>query len=268
MNQDQVKTLLLDIENSDLDFSVTFSGKESKKVNGLYKPEEKEIILHNKNFQTENQLIYTAIHEYTHHLQNEALLKATNGKGKMTSSRCHTNDFWAKFHSLLDIAEQKNLYALSLETAPELQAITEEIKKNYMATNGRLMVELGKLLIKAHQLCAEANIRYEDYIDRVLRLPRNAAKTISKISQVEISPEIGYENMKMVASIKNPEKQKEAESQLLSGHSPDSVRALMKRKAEETDERTRLEKEKQRIEKTIAQLTSRLEYIEENLAQL
>ncbi|MGP1510875.1 MAG: hypothetical protein ACTTIU_10140, partial [Treponema lecithinolyticum] len=67
MNCEQVKNILLSIENTDLDFEMIFSGKESKKVNGLYKPETREIILHNKNFKTDNQLVYTAIHEYTHH---------------------------------------------------------------------------------------------------------------------------------------------------------------------------------------------------------
>ena len=68
MNQDQIKEMLLKIEDSELDFSVTFTGKESKKVNGLYKPDTHEILLHTKNFKTDNQLIYTAIHEYAHHL--------------------------------------------------------------------------------------------------------------------------------------------------------------------------------------------------------
>ncbi|MDR0601298.1 MAG: hypothetical protein LBG42_02855, partial [Treponema sp.] len=73
MNQDQVKAKLLAIEDAPLEFSLVFSGKSSKKVNGLYKPESREIIIHNKNFtaeggQNENLLLYTAIHEYAHHL--------------------------------------------------------------------------------------------------------------------------------------------------------------------------------------------------------
>ena len=67
MNQDQVKEILLQIEESELEFSVTFTGKASKKVNGLYKSDTHEILLHNKNFSVDNELLYTAIHEYTHH---------------------------------------------------------------------------------------------------------------------------------------------------------------------------------------------------------
>ncbi|AEE17785.1 hypothetical protein [Treponema brennaborense] len=267
MNQDQIKDMLLQIEGSELDFTVTFTGKESKKVNGLYKPDTYEILLHNKNFKADNQLIYTAIHEYTHHLLNEAKLAETGGL-KPSYARVHTNEFWARFHGLLETAEQKGFYVIGLENSPELAQLTEELRVNYLEQNGRLMQEFGRLLAKAHRLCQEANIRYEDYIDRVLKLPRTAAKTIAKVAAVEVNPAIGFENMKLVASLPTPEKRSAAEQQILEGHSPDSVRSLMKKKSEETDARTRLEKEKQRLEKTITQLTSRLELVEESLAQL
>ena len=82
-----------------------------------------------------------------------------------------------------------------------------------------------------------------------------------------MNPAIGFENMKLVASLPK-EKQEEAEQQILSGSSPDSVRSVMKKKSEEVDKRSKLEKEKQRLEKTIQQLTSRLELVEESLANL
>ena len=54
MNQDTVKDILLQIADTELEFSVTFTGKTSKKVNGLYNPDTHEIILHNKNFKYSN----------------------------------------------------------------------------------------------------------------------------------------------------------------------------------------------------------------------
>lgn len=260
MNQDQIKEMLLKLKETQLDFTVTFTGKESKKVNGLYMPDTHEILLHTKNFKNDNQLIYTAIHEYTHHLiAEENPLKC---KG-----RAHTNDFWAKFHQLLSIAEKQGVYVLGLENAPELESLTKEIKKNYLEVNGRLMIDFGKKLSEAYQLCQNAGIRYEDYLDRVLQLPRATAKTITKIASVEPSPALGFDNMKLVSSLP-ASKQKEAEIELLSGKSPDSVRAFMKKKSEEVDKKSQLEKEKSRIEKTIQQLSQRLELIEENLASL
>ena len=56
MNQDRVKEILLETADTELEFSVVFTGKSSKKVNGLYKPDTHEIILHNKNFANDNEL--------------------------------------------------------------------------------------------------------------------------------------------------------------------------------------------------------------------
>lgn len=268
MNQEQVKTMLLGIENTELEFSLIFSGKESNRVNGLYKPDTQEIILHNHNFKTDNQLIYTAIHEYAHHLANEKQLAETAGLKPLKYGKIHTNDFWALFHNLLDIAEAKGFYVMNLEGAPELAELTENIRKNYLEKNGILMQEFGQLLAKAHDLCKVANIRYEDYIDRCLKIPRQAARSITKVGAVETTPALGYENMKMVAAISSPDKRAEAQQQLLAGKSPDSVRSAMKKKAEDIDVKTRLEKEKIRLEKTITQLSGRLELVEESLANL
>lgn len=178
------------------------------------------------------------------------------------------NRILARFHELLEIAEHKGIYVIGLDESPELAELTKEIQEKYLEQNAKLMMEFGKVLVKAHELCLAANIRYEDYIDRVLKLPRTAAKTITKIGSTTISPSVGFENMKMIASIPNAQKREDAEKQILSGKSPDTVRSIMKKKAEETDIKAQLEKEKNRIEKTINQLSSRLELIEESLASL
>jgi hypothetical protein len=266
MNQETVKEMLLDIERSDLEFSVTFTGKSSKKVNGLYKPDTYEILLHNKNFKTDNQLVYTAIHEYAHHLLNEAKQEA--GLGTPKYSRVHTPAFWARFHQLLDTAQAKGRYTLDISASPELAALTEDIQKNYLAKNGELMREFGGLLLRARELCDEAQIRFEDYIDRTLKLPRASARSITKIAELKVNPALGYDNMKLVASLPTEEKRQAAEEQFLSGKSPDSVRVSLRKPQDETDAKTRLEQEKRRLEKTIEQLSRRLETVEENLAAL
>ena len=153
MDNEKIKQILLDIHETSLEFSVTLTGKESKKVNGLYKPETREILLHNKNFKSDNMLIYTAVHEYTHHLINEQQLAENGGKLPPKGSKVHTQAFWVKFHELLEIAEQKGYYVLGLENSPELEELTQKIKKEYLEANGRLMQEFGKLLAKAHALC-------------------------------------------------------------------------------------------------------------------
>ncbi|MGP1593660.1 MAG: hypothetical protein ACTTH8_00180 [Treponema sp.] len=261
MNQDQIKEILLQIEETSLDFSVTFTGKTSKKVNGLYKPDIHEIILHNKNFSGDNELLYTAIHEYTHHRLCEA-------DGGVYSSRVHTQRFWSTFHQLLKKAEEKGFYRIMPEDAPELLELTETIRSTIMTEDGKLMKELGRLLGKARTLCKTAGVRYEDYIDRVLCLPRTAASTIEKMHAFDVKPELGYEAMKVVANITNPDKRRAAESMFLENYSPASVRDSIKTKPAEEEPRRKLEKEKHRLEKAIACLQQRLNQVEDSLANI
>lgn len=260
MNQDQVKEILLQIEDSGLEFSVTFTGKASKKVNGLYKSDTHEILLHNKNFSVDNELLYTAIHEYTHHRLCE--LDGTR------SGRVHTQRFWSYFHRLLQKAEEKGLYKIAMEESPELLELTDTIRTTIMAEDGKLMKELGRLLNKARVLCKQAGVRYEDYIDRVLCLPRASAATIEKIHAFDVKPELGYEAMKVVANISNPDKRAAAEDLFLQKHSPAFVRDSVKNRPQDEDPRRKLENEKRRIERTIISLQARLSELEDTLAKL
>lgn len=268
MDNQKIKEILLDIEETQIEFEVIQTGKESKRVNGFYKPDTHEIFIHNLNLKTDNQLIYTAIHEYTHHLVTETKLAAD--PTYVCNSKVHTQEFWARFGGLLKIAEEKGYYSIGWQENPELKELTEDIKQNYLAKNGQLMQEFGKKLSRAWELCKEADIRYEDYIDRVLCLPRNAEKDIRKVGAVNINPAIGFENMKTVASVRKADARAEAEKDFLEGgKSPATVRELMKQKNAQSrneDAKSKLEREKNRLEKTIASLTQRLELVEESLA--
>lgn len=268
MNNEEIKAQLLQLQETQLDFSVTMTGKESTRVNGLYKPDTREILLHNKNFKNDSQLIYTAIHEYTHHLVNEEKLAESGGK-MISSGRVHNAAFWSKFHLLLEKAEEKGIYKIDLEQSAELKELTEKIRKEYIETNGKLMQEFGKLLVKAHSLCEQAGIRYEDYLDRVLCLPRNSARDITKVAMTPMNPALGFDNMKKVAAIKKPEDRNSAEQQILSGKTPDTVSELMKKHSSAKESpREKLQKEKARLEKTISTLQQRLQFVEESLESL
>ena len=243
---------------------MVFSGKRSKKVNGLYKPDDREIIIHNRNFsgenkeQGENLLIYTAIHEYAHHLHACA-------RGGHLSPRAHTAEFWAILHGLLEKAEKKNIYVNVFSGSKELEELTENIRENYLTNNGKLMKELGQLLLKAHDLCSAIGGRYEDYIDRVLRIPRQAAKLAVKMFQYNLNPETGADNMRFLAGISNEDKRVAAQNAILKGKSPDTVKVSLREKDEDEDPRLRLQKEKLRLERTIVSLTKRLKEIEKEL---
>jgi hypothetical protein len=265
MNQDQVKEKLLSIEDAPLDFTLVFSGKKSKKVNGLYKPETREILIHNKNFvrdekTDDNLLLYTAIHEYAHHLHACA-------RGGKLSARAHNSEFWAILHDLLEKAEAKGVYQNVFASSPELAALTETIRTKYLAENGQMVKELGEKLIEASDLCGNIGGRFEDYIDRVLRIPRLAATVAMKMHRYNLNPALGPDNMRFLAGIKSDEARSAAESALLQGKSPDTVKIGTKKQGQaEAEPRVRLEKEKERLERTIASLSKRLNEIEEELS--
>ncbi|MDR3357111.1 MAG: hypothetical protein LBO04_08025 [Spirochaetaceae bacterium] len=269
MNQDAVKKLLLSIEDAPFDFSLIFSGKKSRKVNGLYKPDGREIIIHNRNFTdgkdgtvNENSLVYTAIHEYAHHLH------ACKHGGKL-SARAHTQEFWAIFHALLEKAEGRGLYSNKLDASPALSELTARIKYDFLAENGRLLKELGRRLVEAQELCSGIGLRFEDYVDRILCMPRASAKLAVKMFQYDIKPEIGPDNMRFVAGIRNEEARFEAERAFLAGKSPDTVKINHKTaNFPAEDGKLRLVKEKQRIERTIDALTKRLDEVERELENL
>jgi hypothetical protein len=264
MNQDQVKEKLLAIEDAPLEFALVFSGKKSAKVNGLYKSESREIIIHNRNFESgaagDNLLLYTAIHEYAHHLH-------ACSKGGKLSPRAHTSEFWAIFHALLEKAEAKKIYRDVFAGSPELTALTETIRKKYLRENGSLVKEMGKHLLKAHELCTAIGVRFEDWVDRALRIPRTAANMAIRMFEYDLNPETGADNMRFLAGIRDNSDRQAAETALIKGKSPDTVKMAVRGKAEAEDSSLRLEKEKLRLERTIESLSKRLEEVKRELGE-
>jgi len=264
MDRDTVKEKLLAIEDAPLEFSLIFSGKKSSKVNGLYKPQSREIIIHNRNFKPDdtgqNLLLYTAIHEYAHHLH-------ACSRGGSLSPRAHNSEFWAIFHALLEKAEGKKIYNDVFSVSPELLKLTELIRSKYLKNNGELVKEMGKHLLKAHDLCTDIGVRFEDYVDRMLRIPRTAANMAIKMFNYDIAPEVGADNMRFLAGIHDGGERKAAETALIKGKSPDTVKVQVRKKNMEEDPVERLEKEKTRLERTIATLNKRLEEVKRELTQ-
>jgi hypothetical protein len=260
MNQDQVKAKLLAIEDAPLEFSLIYSGKKSNKVNGLYKPESREIIIHNRNFTDDNLLLYTAIHEYAHHLH-------ACSRGGTLSVRAHSSEFWAIFHGLLEKAEEKKIYRDVFSGFPELTELTETIRKKFLFENGSLVKEMGQHLLRAHELCTAAGVRFEDYVDRVLRIPRTAANMAVKMYQYDLNPAVGADNMRFLAGIRDDEDRSAAEKALIKGKSPDMVRMAVRGKPAEADPAARLEREKLRLERTIEALSRRLEAVKRELGE-
>ena len=262
MNNEQIKQKLLQIRNTDEYFEVVLSGKKSRKVNGLYKPESRELVLHNENFQSDNELMYTAIHEYAHHLQFTA-------SPVPISMRTHTGEFWSLFHGLLYDAERLGLYSNPFEQIEDFEELTRRIRDKILSVNGELMKELGELLIQAQKLCEKHHTSFTDYLDRVLRIPRTSANTVIKTKLLDIDPRLGYENMKTLTRIADPQTRKEAENALLQEMSPDMVKRVYmpSGKNKPADPLDQLVAEKNRLEKQIKRLQHKLEEISKKLSE-
>jgi len=262
MNQQEVKSLLLQLNSNVPDFTVTFTGKESKKVDGLYKIESREILIHNKNHETDNALVYTAIHEFAHHVHFVS-------EEAPTSSRSHTKAFWNIFHRLLIKAEELGLYHNRYQEIPQLARLTQELKERYISTNGQMMVEMGKKLLEAFNLCQENHLSFEDYLDRQLGLQKNNAKSIMKISSLNLDPEIGLDNMKTLASIKDPSLRQSAQRELKQGKTADMVAQEYKPAASKSEDPLEAKlKEKERLQKKIQKLKMQLVNVEMELDEL
>ncbi|HUW41379.1 MAG TPA: hypothetical protein VMV90_10230 [Rectinemataceae bacterium] len=261
MNQDNVKRILLDTAEPQTEFSVIFSGKESPIVNGLYKPATREIIIHNRNFESDEQLVYTALHEYAHHLHCER-------KGGQASGRAHTNEFWAIFHELLVAAEAKGHYRNLFDTEPGFVDLTRRIKQSCLAENGRVMLEFGRLMIEAQELCRRHKARFEDYVDRALGVPRSTASQAARAAVYEVDPDVGWDGMRMAAGIRDPGLRAEALDALRGGSSPASVKARFLAAPAPEDASERLEREKERLTRSIERLGERLAEVERRLAEI
>jgi len=217
MNQDQVKALLQRLEPQAPDFDLIFTGKSSRKVNGLYKPDSREILLHNKNFESDEELIYTAIHEFAHHLH-------FCSSARPTTIRSHTSVYWSLFHRLLAKAEEMNLYRNVFVSEPEFLTLTDEIKTKYLANNGQLMKDFGQTLLRAVQLCGKHHVRFEDYMDRVLCIPRTTAKTVMASFAQDVTADFGFDHLKMMTSVKDPEVRRDMEHKRREGYSTEMLR--------------------------------------------
>lgn len=172
MNQDQVKEQLLSLKVPCKDFSLVFSGKASKKVNGLYRPAFSTIVIHNRNFTNDNALMYTALHEFTHHI--------ISCRGLVTGRSHHPIAFWALFHSLLTLAIDAGVYKDPYLNDESLMKKRQEIF-DLMKAQNELNRKLGVSLSEMATISMERGARLEDFLDRHARIPKKEAQSLMKL---------------------------------------------------------------------------------------
>jgi endonuclease V-like protein UPF0215 family len=88
-----------------------------------------------------------------------------------------------------------------------------------------------------------------------------------KMFEYDITPEVGADNMRFLAGIRDSDERKAAETALIKGKSPDSVKIQVRNKNREEDPIVLLEKEKTRLERTIATLNKRLDEVKKELKE-
>lgn len=255
MNQDQVKEQLQNLYESTTEYVVIFSGKKSNRVNGLYKPDSREIIIHNRNFSDDNLLMYTAIHELAHHI-------LMSDKGKK-NARAHSQEFWATFHDLLDIAKQKEIYM------PLIDADTKELineARDISKQIAELQRDLGKMLFRIQESCQKNGLRYEDMVEREVQIGKQSAKTAMTAFQMG-NQDVGYEIQNEAAKQNNEDKREAIIAAGLEGKSVVQAKKATSsaKPLNSEDDTVELLREKKRIERTIESLARRLEEVSEQL---
>jgi len=267
MDQETVKKKLLEVRNDVPPFDLIFSGKMSRKVHGLYKPDESLIILHNKNFSSEGQYLYTALHEFAHHIH----FTMTSA---VVSSKSHTTQYWSIFHQLLADAEKKGIYTNIFKKDPRFLELTDRIRRTYLTPHGDLMKNFGNALLEAFALCTESGAAYEDYLDRELGFGRNDATACIRSHQYDLDTSVGFDAMKVASRIKDADLRTEVIDAYKEGQSTPVVKTNIispdryEQPLEPEDPKKKLVLEKEKLEKSIAQMIAKLEYIEKRLNEL
>jgi hypothetical protein len=251
VDQETVKKLLTKLYGTKEEYHVIFSGKKSNAVNGLYKPEKREIIIHNKNFVNDNLLIYTAIHELAHHI-------CIAEKGQR-SARSHTVEFWSTFHDLLDVAEKEGIYTSKRnEKIDSLTAKARELDRKI----AELQRELGEILIDIQKVCEESGFRAEDVFERDIHLSRKTWNYSIKAVNSGADKDCGQDIQKLLAGTRSTEIKNTIDHQKNRHKSAAQIQyGLQQEKTKTQSSLERLTIEKKRIETTIQSLKNRLSVI-------
>lgn len=259
MNNESIKEMLLSLSECSLDFSVCMTGKESKTVNGLYKPDTHEILLHNKNFKNDNLLIYTAIHEYTHHL-----ICCKNGS--TSNGKVHTTEFWVLMDELLEKAVEKKIY--KRERSEKLTNLINNARQIDCEIT-QLKKKLGKILSEIQKESTEEEVRFEDVLTHDIGLKQSTAKKCMA-AEICVPDDVSCGQDKMDVFIKAVKKDSSVKEKLKKAvsenKSAEQLNAIVSASPKNESQYDKLVKEKGRLEKTLKCLNQRYEVVCELIA--
>ncbi len=215
MTNDQIADFLQRIRPTPHPFTVIQTGKKSKKVNGLYKQDSAEILLHNRNFTSPQDMLRTAIHEYAHHLH-------FNSETPPHPRRPHDRRFWALFHDLLAEAEKKKIFVDVFRTDAEFKDLTKIIREKYLKPHAAFLRELGESLQRAENLCRDRSLSFRDYLERELGLKLPTARLAMALNRERLPDEITPDQARTVLNLPHEERPRAIE-ELQSGATESQV---------------------------------------------
>ncbi|WP_020614229.1 hypothetical protein [Sediminispirochaeta bajacaliforniensis] len=284
MDNQAIVDFLVSLEAPATEVTVVQSGKSSEKVDGLYKPFDRTIILHNRNasMQEPSFLLRMAIHQYTHHLliYGTAQDPVPLAEPREEVARHHGSRFSACYHRLLSKAAgtDAGVAGAPWDVDPELSAVADRIRGTLLPQYGGIALELGAQYAEAERLCAQKGYNLEEWLEDAVGADLADAKRMLRAHHEGLSPKIGFDAMKSLLKIPK-EHRREAEAAVVSGdRSPKAVESDFRppfRREANTEEGSdnnnasfaveRLQKEKLRLEQKMEQIRARLLKLEARL---
>jgi hypothetical protein len=261
VTQDQTRENLLKLHDCVEEFTLVFSGRKNRRVLGFYRWGEKEITIHDRNFENneagDNLLFYTAIHELAHHIQF-----TEHGQ---TGNRCHTKLFYSICDGLAEKAEKLGLYRYDAE--PEVKKLIDEAAA-ISAEIAALQRKLGETLNKLQGACHRKGIRYEDIVKRKVKLSARMERKLQKIAVTQVPEGTGFEMQEAIAAAKSEEQREAVLRAAEEGKSVAQAKQAGAGSKAEPDELGTLVREEKRINNTIAALQRRLSDIIKRIEKL
>jgi hypothetical protein len=263
MGPEEAKRRLLLLRRPLEDFTLVFSGKKSRRINGTYYPARKEIAINNLNFVgednelEENLLMSTAIHEFAHHLVDTEL--------DQPRSRCHTALFWSVFDDLAEEAERTGVCRLRPdEQTLELAEAAAEISRRMAA----LQRELGAALKLAAESCKRQGISPDDLFRRKIKLTMASCKRAMEADSLGAPESVNMDQQAALLAERSPERRRAMAEGIREGKTVDQIKRPADRPASEPDDFGRLSGERDRLERSIMRLQIRLAGVQARLEEL
>jgi hypothetical protein len=166
-------------------------------------------------------------------------------------------------------AEELGIYENIGRTNGRLSHLAEKIRKECLEVEGEAMARMGQLLAEALEVCHQEGANFEDFLDRVLVLPRNAAKLAIKAYSQAVPTQGGQEAIKVISRGKDPRERQAIFQKMQDGQSHGMIKQELKLPSGvPSDPEKILIKERRKLQGDIQRLQKRLEIVVKELEEL